>query len=195
MATVFDASILQHFTLIFSMILVIAIVYGILQLSNAFHGSKGLHVLIATLMGLLMILVPDITAVLGIMVPWFTLLFIFITMLLLVYRIFGASDDMMSSVIQDRSLIWVIIIVAVVIALVSFSTVYGQRLLESGTPVSEGGIMEGMPAPASGTIGGTGTPNFANNLSATFFHPKVLGAMFMLIIATLTMAILAMEIK
>lgn len=195
MATVFDASILSHFTLIFSMILVMAIMYGILQFSNAFHGSKGLHVLIAALMGLLMILVPDVVAVLGIMIPWFTLLFIFLIMLLLVYQIFGASEAMIAEALSDRALIWVFIIIAVIIALVSFSSVYGQRLLETGTPGAEGGVMAEMPAPASGTIGGTGTPNFANNLSATFFHPKVLGAFFMLLIATITMAIMAMEVK
>ncbi len=198
MATVFDASILQHFTLLFSMILVMAIVYGILQFSNAFHASKGLHVLIAFMIGLLMILVPDVTAVLGTMIPWFTLLFIFIVLLLLVYRIFGASDELIASALKDRALVWVIIIIAVVIVLVSFSTVYGQRLLEQrvGGPPAEGtSVIGSLPGPASGTIGETGTPSFEHNLAATFFHPKILGALFLLIIATITMAILAMEAK
>lgn len=196
MATVFDASILKHFTLIFSMIFVVAIVYGILQFSKAFHASKGLHILIAFTVGLLMILVPDVTAVLGTMIPWFTLLFIFIVLLLLVYRIFGASDELIVKAIQDRALLWVIIIIAVIIVLVSFSTVYGQRLLEQRVVSAEGAsVMGSLPGPASGVVGETGTPNFTRNLSATFFHPKILGALFLLIVATITMAILAMEAK
>ncbi len=179
------------------MILVIAIVYGILQFSNAFHASKGLHILIAFTVGLLMILVPDVTAVLGTMIPWFTLLFIFIVLLLLVYRIFGASDEIIASALKDRALVWVIIIIAIVIVLVSFSTVYGQRLLEqrTGAPAEGASVMGSLPAPASGAVGETGTPDFTHNLSATFFHPKILGALFLLIIATITMAILAMEAK
>ncbi len=197
MATVFDASILTHFTLLFSMILVMAIMYGILQFSNAFHASKGLHVLIAFTIGLLMILVPDVTAVLGTMIPWFTLLFIFIVMLLLVYKIFGASDELIASALHDRVLIWVIIIAAVIIVLVSFSTVYGQRLLEqrAGALAEGASVMGSLPSSASGVVGETGTPSFEHNLSATFFHPKILGALFLLIIATITMAILAMEAK
>lgn len=197
MATVLDIGILQNFSIAFSMVLIIAIVYGLLQVTKAFNGGKGLHILIAFIVGLMFILVPDVTRVVSVMMPWFTLLFIFLVFLLMVYKIFGATDADISGVLRnDRTLVWVIIIIAVVIAIGSFSVVYGQRLLKETTPGAAA-----VPAGASqtGAVAGvplaTATPSFTGNLSATFFHPKVLGVIFLFLVAVFTIAILSMEAR
>lgn len=185
MVTILESGLLEHFTIIFSLIFVIAIVYGIFQMGKIFGDNKGLHALIALVVGLLVIMVPDITNLISVMIPWFVLLFIFILFLLVAYKIFGATDEDIMSVLKvDNVVIWVIVIIAIVIVVASFSTVYGQKLLErpgvNATPTAQEG---------------TATGSFAQNVGATFFHPKVLGLIFVLAVAVFTIALLAMKVK
>ncbi|MBD3313963.1 hypothetical protein GF345_05970 [Candidatus Woesearchaeota archaeon] len=189
MVTILDSGLLEHFTLIFSLIFVIAIIYGIFSMGKVFGDNKGLHALIALVVGLLVIMVPDITNIIAVMIPWFTLLFIFILFLLITYKIFGATDsDIMSVLRVDNVVIWVIIIIAIVIVIASFSNVYGQKLLESGDG-------ETVDADDTASIDSTASSSFGSNVSATFFHPKVLGMLFILIVAVFTISLLAMKTK
>lgn len=203
MATVLDIGLLQNFSIVFAMVLVIAIVYGLLQFTKAFHGSKGLHILIAFIIGLLIILTPDVTKVISVMIPWFTLLFIFLIFLLMAYKIFGATDADISGVIRtDRAVIWVIVIIAIIIVISSFSSVYGQRFLAQTTPgtpaqVASGAEQLGVVSDTGATtypgMQTTGTTSFSGNLAASFFHPKILGLIFLFLVGVFTIAILAME--
>lgn len=187
MVTILDSGLLEHFTIIFSLVFVIAIVYGVFQMGKIFGDNKGLHALVALIIGLLVIMVPDITKIIAVMVPWFTLLFIFILLLIVAYKIFGATDEDVLSVLKlDNVVIWVIIIIAIVIVIASFSNVYGQKLLSQG----------GNETTATSTSdGGTATSSYGQNVSATFFHPKVLGMIFILLVAMFTIALLAMKTK
>src|SRR3989344_1154605 len=184
MVTVLESGLLENFTIIFSLVFVIAIVYGVFQMGKVFGDNKGLHALIALIVGLLVIMVPDITKIIAVMIPWFTLLFIFILFLILAYKIFGASDEDVLSVLKvDHVTIWVIIIIAIVIVIASFSNVYGQKLLES-----PGGNDTRVASDV-----GTATGSFSQNVGATFFHPKVLGMIFILLVAVFTISLLAMK--
>lgn len=192
MATLLDAAILEHFTQIFSMVLVIAVVYGILQFTKAMEGSKGLHILIAFVFGLLVLLIPDVSKLIGTMLPWFTLFFIFILFLLVSYKIFGVTDDDISHYLKgDRTLGWVIFIICLVIVIASFANVYGQRLLTPGQQPATTGD-DGLLVTPGTDVSST---KFSSNLGATFFHPKILGLILVFLIAVFTIAILAMEQK
>ena len=210
MATVLDIGILENFSIVFAMVLVIAIVYGLLQFTKAFGGSKGLHILIAFIIGLLLVLTPDVTKIISTMIPWFTLLFIFIVFLLMAYKIFGATDADISGVLRtDRTIVWVVIIIAIVIVIGSFSTVYGQRFLRqtvpgapvpatpsTGTPSHPSYGAPAAPAQVAGmgvVTQPTATTSFSGNLAATFFHPKILGLIFLFLVAVFTVAIIAIE--
>ncbi len=192
MVTILESGILEHFTIIFSLVFVIAIVYGIFQMAKIFGDNKGLHGIIALVVGLLVIMVPDITKIISVMIPWFALLFIFILFVLVAYKIFGASDEDIAGVLKsDNVVIWVIVIIVIVIVVASFSNVYGQRLLSESS--ENGG--EASDSGAESRDDGTGTPSFGQNVSATIFHPKVLGMLFILIVAIFTISLLAMKSK
>lgn len=201
MATILDIGLLQNFSIVFAMVLVIAIVYGLLQFTKAFHGSKGLHIIIAFIIGLLILLTPDVTKVISVMIPWFTLLFIFLMFLLMAYKIFGATDADISGVIRtDRAVIWVIVIIAIVIVIASFSSVYGQRFLTQTVPGAPAqAAVAGQQAGVSGAgavypgTQATSTTSFSGNLAASFFHPKILGLIFLFLVGVFTIAILSME--
>lgn len=197
MATLLDATILKNFTQIFSMVLVIAIVYGILQTTKALGENRGIHILIAFIIGLLVLLIPDVSSLIGGMIPWFTLFFIFILFVLVSYKIFGVTDsDIASYMKADRTLGWVILIVCIVIVIGAFSNVYGQRFVPL-TGAGDSGTADVVESTAGTAIGGeardVATTSFSGNLAATFFHPKVLGIIFIFLVGVFTIAILAME--
>lgn len=189
MVTILDVGLLQNFSIIFSLVFVIAIVYGIFEMGKIFGDSKGLHALIALIVGLMVIMVPNISKIIGVMIPWFILLFIFILFLIIAYKIFGATDsDVLSALKVDNVVIWVIIIIAIVIVIGSFSNVYGQSMLSKTTSNTTGST-------GTGTGQASDTGSYAQNVSATFFHPQVLGLIFIMLVAVFTIALIAMKTK
>jgi hypothetical protein len=184
MVTILDSGLLNQFSIIFSMVLVIAVVYGILQFTKTLGDSKGLHALIAFILSLMLILVPDVSAVISTMLPWFTFFFIFLLCVIIGVKVFGATDADIAGVLKaGPHITWVIIIVAAVIVVGSFASVYGSKLLPVTT---DGSAPVQHPGDASVASG-----NFAGNVGATFFHPSIIGTILIFLVAVFTVAILA----
>lgn len=182
-----SGALLEHFSVIFTWLLVVIVIFAIMQWTKMFGSSKGLHTIIGVIIAFFVIMIPDIKDLISVMIPWFVLLFIFLILIIMAYKIFGATDaDVLSALKTDRTVIWVVIIVAIVIAIASFSSVYGQRLLSSSGDV--GGTGTGEP-------GSTATGSFSENIGATFFHPKVIGLIFIFLVAVFTIAILGVSSK
>jgi len=187
MATVLESGLLQNFSLIFSMVLVMAIVYGLLEVTKTLGENKALHGLIAFIIGMLLLVSPNVTKVISALVPWFTLMFVAIILILMTYKLFGATEKDFSAALKgDKTIIWTIIIIAIIIIVGVFSQVYGQQVLPITTKTNVSG---------SGTAvsSGTATTSFSHNVGATFFHPKVLGLLLIFLVAVFTVAILASQ--
>src|SRR3989338_4918674 len=189
MATLLDIGLASQFQMVFSFFFVVAVVLGILVL-----------------------LIPDVSSLINIMAPWFVFLFIFLVFLLITYKIFGATEMDIASALKDRAVVWVILIIAVIIVIGSFASVFGQRLLERGSgsdlradagdgrtiiDARTGRVIREVPG-----AGGRGLArdsvaggSYGQNLLSTLLHPKVLGFGLMGLIALFTIAILAMEAK
>lgn len=179
---------LQYFSVIFTFLLVMIFIYAVMEWTKMFGSSKGIHLIIGLIFGVFAIMIPDITKLISVMIPWFVLLFIFSLLIIMAYKIFGASDDdILGALKGDRTIIWVVIIVSIIIVIASFSTVYGQRLLSSDATDDTTASDEG---PTSTT-----TSSFSHNIGATFFHPKVIGLIFIFLVAVFTIAILGVSSK
>ena len=179
-----SGALLEKFSIIFTLILVMVIVYAIMQWTKMFGESRGIHMIVGLIFGLFVIMIPDITQLISTMIPWFVLLFIFLLLMIMAYKIFGATDDDILGALRssDKTIIYVVIIIAIIIIIASFSSVYGQRFLTGKKAV----VGEGVPEPGS-----TATTSFASNIGATFFHPKVIGLIFIFLVAAFTIALLA----
>jgi len=186
MATILDVTILENFAVIIGMVFVMAVVFGILETIKIFGANRGLNILIAVLIGLLVLIFPDITKIIAISVPWFTMLFLLILVMLIAYKMLGATDaDIASALTADRTIVWVVAIVCIVIVIAAASSVFGQKLL-----TGEEAAAEGFVPGAS-----TSTESFSANVGATFFHPKILGLILIFMVAVFTMAILGGKVR
>ncbi|MDO8643044.1 MAG: hypothetical protein Q7R76_05715 [Candidatus Woesearchaeota archaeon] len=199
MVTLLDAGLLSTLAPILSLLFVMAVVFGVLSMTKLFGDNKGIHILIAVILGLLVLLVPNVNNLIMTMMPWYTFLFIFIVFMLLIYKIFGATDaDIVGVLRGDRTIGWLIVIICLIIAGGAMASVYGQQLL----PLTTGPAVEGAQGTGTGTVyaGGTtsgaassATGTYSNNLAAAFFHPKILGFGLIMLIAVFAMAVMSME--
>ncbi|KHO46744.1 MAG: hypothetical protein QS98_C0001G0003 [archaeon GW2011_AR3] len=187
MATILDTGLLNKFSFLFSMLLIIVLVYGILEYINLFKDRQGLHILVAFLIGITLLLVPSVNTVISTITPWFVLMFIFILLMVIAYKMLGATDsDIKDAMIHNKSIVYWIMIFSVIILLGGLGTVFF-----SGGEHNVGVTVNGTQANVDGDVGETGT----SALFATIFHPKVLGLIFLMLIGVFTITTLSSKVK
>ncbi len=190
MATFIDVGLLENFGVVFVILLVFLILFGILEYTKAFgEGRRGLHAIISLVVALLFLVSNIATAMVKMMVPWFMVIVIFIFFVLLSVRMFGRTESDIRKLIGDPNVYpWLIIFVLLVL-LLSLGNAFGQGLLERGegaetpTDISGGGTTSGTGLqPASPGTTSTTTTSFTTNLLNTIRHPKVLGMLFVFLV-------------
>jgi len=132
MVTFLEIGLLRYFSIIFPALLVFALVYAILTATKMLGESKGINAIVAIVLAFLVMLSEDIISLINFVAPWFVLFFLFIVLLLVVYKIFGASDKNLANFITtDRPVQWAIFAVGVLI--VFFVAVFAISLLTRDT--------------------------------------------------------------
>ena len=185
MVTFLDTGLFEFFSVIFPALLVFAVVYGFFTKFKIFGESKSLHAIIAISVAFLVMLSEDIVALISFIAPWFVLFFVFLMLLLMVYMIMGASADDFARVINnDPTISWTIFVIGIVIIAAGVAHVYGQRL----GPLTQDGEVSDTDATISGE-----TSDFSQNVGKILFHPKLIGMIFILLVAVFAIALLTKE--
>ncbi len=179
MATFLETGLLSYFAVIFPALLVFVVVFAILEKTKLLGENKGINGIIAIVCAFLVIASRSIVQVIGFMAPWFVLVFIFLILLLLLYKIMGATDENIANVIlKDRPIQWVLFIVGAIIVIAALSHVFGPKLL----PITSG---ENVTA--------EDTQSFGYKAGQVFFHPKVLGLLLIFAIAVFAVMLITRE--
>jgi len=188
MASVLDFGILQDFTPLFTFLLIFSLMYAFFQYAKVFGTNKSIHAMVAFVISVLASLSKNLVAVITVMTPWFVLLFFFIIFLLLGFKLFGADDALILKTMRSNdSILYWIIAFSVIILIFSVSSVFGQKLLPITTPeAGEEAPTDVEQIDANGEVRGVATTSFQVNLYSTIFHPKILGLIAILLIATFT---------
>ena len=184
-----DIGLIEYFSPILMFLFIFAVVYGVLASTKTLGDNKILQGLIGLVVALLVSFSIEARGLIQYMLPWFTFIFIFILLILAVYKMFGVTDSNIKNVITHYSgLHWTIAIICILIALGALANVFGQSALS--TTQENGEIPEGEYVDTDTTTG-----DFGHNMAATFFHPKILGTLFLLIIATFAVALLTGKMR
>jgi hypothetical protein len=200
MTTLLQVDLLENFGVIFVVLLVFLILFGLLEYIKAFgEGKKGLHGIIALMVALLFLVSKIATKIVSFMVPWFMVAAIFIFFVLFLVRIFGVGEGDMKKLVADPNVYPWIIAIALLIVIFAFSSVFGQSLLERGgstpsTNYTSGGGSGGLPSIDSGTTS-TATPSFSTNMLNTLRHPKVMGLLFVFLVGMFALIFLTKQAK
>lgn len=165
MATFLDIAGLQQFSIFFVFIFVWLAVYAILTYSKILGDNKGIQIVIGLVIGLLVLFSPIATGTIEYIAPWFAVVFIFVIFATIALRLFGASG-----IESLGSLRLITVIVIVLILVVGALSYVRQQIIvpgENETSVDYG------------------------KTTTILFHPKILGIVFVLIIAIFTIALMA----
>ncbi len=177
MATFLDIGLVEAFAPVFAFLFVWVTVFAILQFTKLFTDNKGLHALLAFVLAVMTMLSPKLVELIAVMAPIFVVAMIFLIFLMLIYKMFGVSDDWLTGAIEGKgSAFYWILIVAAVIVIGAVAIVYGEEILS-------------LTQPAGNETG------VAANVGATIFHPKVLGFAVLMLIAVFTIYLLASKMK
>jgi hypothetical protein len=98
------------------------------------------------------------------------------------------EQTLINYVSKDAPLAWFIFAIGIIIIISGIAHVYGQGLLA-------GKVGGNVSTTTSLTEGGTATQSYAQNIASTFFHPKIIGLLFIFLVAVFTIALLTREAK
>jgi hypothetical protein len=181
MATVLDLSLLQSFDVVFPFILVWAVVFAILQKFKPISDSASVNAVIGAVAGFMVLLSRVAIDVINFMVPWFVIAFIFLLLMLIIFQIFGADENMFKAAVSDPTLRWALTAIGIIILAVAIGKVAGQSLTDASFEEGEVVVSEA----------GVDTDNFQTNIVGIIFNPKVLGLLVIFAIAIFTIAFLS----
>lgn len=179
--TILQIGLFNYFSFLFPFLLVWTIVYGFLM-QIKFFGEKqnGLHAIIALSVAIIISLSDKALQVINYMTPWFILFTLVFFFLMLLFRSGGVKEAEISDVLKERTTVYWLLVMFIIIFLASVSKVYEPETFT----VSEGNVSVTVNQSATG---GSGEQAFW----ATLFHPKILGAIFVLLISAVTIKMLA----
>jgi len=184
MATIFDIGLLEYFSPIFTFIFIFVAMFGILQVVKIFgEKSQNLNAIIGFCIALFLTFADKPRLIVNGMIPWFALMFVFGLFLLTAMRfIFGseAGDSMLLSMLGGKTGAgWWVGVGAIIILIVGISSVIGDPLADSG----ENATTDASTGNSDGSSGSTATDDYRTNVLNTLYHPKLLGAVVLLLIA------------
>ncbi len=182
MATFLDIGLLKSVSIIFPFLLVFVGVYAVLTKVPVLSKDKGINSIIALCVAALTLLSKDAVNVILIITPYFLLLMLIIFFVIFALQ-FASGEGVKIGLGQKWDTFhWVIFIAVILILLYGLSAVFGPRLSEGPQgPTVTGGISGEGPL-----LQPPGSSGFEAGAREILFHPKVLGAALLLLIATFT---------
>lgn len=165
MATFLDISGLEHFSTFFVFIFVWLVVYAILTYSKILGDNKAIHIVIGLVIALLVLFSPIATGTIEYIAPWFAVVFIFVIFATIALKSFGATG------IESLGSLRLVTVVVVLLILVVGALSYVRQQI---------------------TVPGENETSIDYSKTTTIlFHPKILGVLFVLIIAVFTIVLMA----
>jgi len=170
MATFLDVSGLEAFSKIFVFLLVLLAIYAVFTTTKSFGGTKWVAWLIALVVAIFVILSDLASGIIRYITPWFAVLFIFVTFVIVAGKIFGATGA------DFAEYKWILVVVVVLVFLVGALMYIRQQTNVPGDVNEDGKVVK--------------ESNYASTVNF-LFHPKVMGIIFILLVAIFTIALLA----
>ncbi|MAG47135.1 hypothetical protein CL617_00895 [archaeon] len=162
MATVLDLGVLEFFTPVFSLGLVIAVTYAILDKFKLLGENKVPKLFISFCVGMLFIFSADAVRFINFVSPWFVVFLVLLMFLLSAFLFMGVRDSELQKAVEDPRVYWPVLVIGIILFLVALTQIFGDKLPGSD-PDDESRVTVGLNA---------------------IVHPRVLGAIVVLLIAS-----------
>lgn len=185
MASVIDFSFLANFSAVWTFLLIWVTAFALFTSRKVLGDNAAIHAFMAFLIAIIAAIFPFTNRLIANMAPWFVVFFIFVGILLVGYMLLGWSESDLSEHIKKVPAInWAMFIVGIIIFITALSSAFGPGLLDPSANQDE--VANDSPEDLKSPGGG----DFQNNVRDIIFNPKVLGMIFILLVATSTIGIL-----
>ncbi|MFH1972829.1 MAG: hypothetical protein ABIJ18_05110 [archaeon] len=164
MASVLDLGILSYFAPIFIFFLILVVVWAILEKTELFGKKSMIHWVIALCTATLVMIFPGASDVVQIITPWFAVLFIFLSLLIMIFLFMGVKGGTIADAFgKNNFIIWVVVLVCFGIFGYAMMQVYGDAV-------------HNITSPEDGD-------NLNNQIGQILFNPKIMGVILVLAIS------------
>lgn len=179
MVTFLDVGISQYLNIIFSVLLIFAIVFAILYKTKILGENATINAIVAIALALLSMLSGSVIKLVNFISPWFVMVFIFLILLLLAFQVLGATGktgDILSILKGEKTVMWALVGISLIILFAGGAHVFGEKMASySGQTGATGETGTGEA--------GAGTSDFAKSVWSILFSPTVLGLIFIFLVA------------
>ncbi|MFW5991194.1 MAG: hypothetical protein ACOCQX_03110 [Candidatus Nanoarchaeia archaeon] len=176
-----DVSLLNYFSPLLVFLFLWALFFALFRWKNFFGDVPSIHAIMALVIAFFGgVFSESVRELIQFLIPWFVVIMVIVVLVLMLVKMLGVDDDTITTVAKSPGVYWTIIIVALVVVLGGLAEVFGEQTLRftqggNTTQVSEGENMT------------TSTGDVETNIGKTFYHPKVLG--FILIIVLMSIGV------
>ncbi|MEK6826415.1 MAG: hypothetical protein AABX90_02190 [Nanoarchaeota archaeon] len=163
MATFLDFNLLGFLFPLFVFFFVYLVLYGLFNKFNILGEDKNIHTLVALILALLFVLIADLRNLLTLIIPFFVLFFIVLTIIFIGVMLLGFKQEDITKYIRETpSIVATVVVIVIVIFLIGAGTLFPEAI--------------GFPSSTQ-----TGVVSEARRI---IFNPKVLGVIFILVVTS-----------
>ncbi|MBS3168198.1 hypothetical protein J4216_03680 [Candidatus Woesearchaeota archaeon] len=177
MATVLDTSLLSLITPIFVFLLIFVIIYSLLTKTKLFGDEKtaALNFLAAVCIAAVAVFAGKLTLVVAAITPWLVFVILILAIIFGMYSWLGLKNEEIWTTIGGHITIYVVILIVILIGLV---VVFEPEVTPFDEDTSSGDSVE------------RGAQDVRSQVISTIVHPRVLGALIILVIAAISIKLL-----
>jgi len=218
MASFIDLGFLHGLAPVLIFLFSFAILYALLGGIKILGDNKSIHAIIALVVAIFVAISIDVSTIIVSIIPWFFLIMVFLVLIILGFGAMGGGKaDLLDTLGTTSSpggiLKWALIVIALIIILSAIANQFGQSQLEltnekaktsTTANVDSNGnkIVLGQTAIGVKNINSVGrnngdlstdTGDYQDNFANTMYHPRMLGFILIILIGTLTVALLTQQ--
>lgn len=184
MATLLDTGLLSFLTPIFIFLFIFVVIYALLAKTKLL-GDKdvsALNFLAAVCVAAIAVFAGTITNVVAVVTPWIVFIIIILTLLFGMFIFFGVKNEDIWETIGGKTVVYVLILLIIVIGL--------SQVFESQISPYDSASSDQVSPTTSGT-GAVQSSTVKGEIIKTLIHPRLLAAIFMLVVAAFTIKLIA----
>ncbi|MBL7147804.1 MAG: hypothetical protein ISS82_03190 [Nanoarchaeota archaeon] len=177
MASFLDIGLLEYFLPAFTFLFIFVVSYAVLDKFKLIGDNKGLKLLAAFSIAILFLFSTDALQFVNFITPWFIVMVIIAMFLIALFMFMGVKEDAMVKAVGSGEVVWTVILIAIILLIIALVHVFGSFM----SPYEEGSTEQ---VEKTITSDGTESQTRESESLKTIVNPKILGALFLLIIAT-----------
>lgn len=184
MATVIDTGLLAFFLPVFVFLFVFVVIYAILEKTRIFgEGQKTLNLVAAFSVAAVSIFTGKLVSLVTVITPWIAFMIIIFLFITAIYMFFGKDQQTFWDVLGETP----VFVIVLLIVFTGISVVFEGEL----SPYEQAGVkQENIPKDLQTGLPIT-TKNPRTEALRTMTHPRVLSALFILIVSAFAIRFLA----